>query len=323
VQRRVTKTGPRLQAASLLQKAAQKTHNTALLKMAGTVQLDAFVKVTASIDEMVAALKKEMADEITHQRFCTDELNKNSKEQDSTNDRLAELKSNIAQAESTIDTLTDEIATLKNEDMEMSVQLKAASEQREADNKEFQQTVADQRATQTLLAKALARLEKVYLPKESLVQVRQAEPVPGADAPPPPPAFKQYKQSSGSTGVMALIQKIISEAHQLESEALHSEQTSQSAYEEFVANTRTSLLANRRSVNDKTEQKASTEVVLENDNEDKAGNEQTLYDLQKYKSELDASCNFVLKNFDARQTARQEEIDALGQAKAILKGAKY
>ena len=35
------------------------------------------------------------------------------------------------------------------------------------------------------------------------------------------------------------------------------------------------------------------------------------------------SCDFTLKNFDIRQEARDQEVEALRQAKAILSGAKF
>merc|ERR1719473_1586771 len=40
-------------------------------------------------------------------------------------------------------------------------------------------------------------------------------------------------------------------------------------------------------------------------------------------ADLHKACDFVLKNFDIRQTARDEEVEALKQAKAILSGAKF
>ena len=40
-------------------------------------------------------------------------------------------------------------------------------------------------------------------------------------------------------------------------------------------------------------------------------------------ADLHSSCDFVLKNFEIRQTARDQEIEALKQAKAILSGAKF
>jgi len=48
-----------------------------------------------------------------------------------------------------------------------------------------------------------------------------------------------------------------------------------------------------------------------------------LEQLSNYKAELHQSCDFVVKNFEIRQTARDEEVEALRQAKAILSGAKF
>ena len=38
---------------------------------------------------------------------------------------------------------------------------------------------------------------------------------------------------------------------------------------------------------------------------------------------IQRSCDFVMQNFEARQEARDQEVDALGQAKAILSGANW
>ena len=51
--------------------------------------------------------------------------------------------------------------------------------------------------------------------------------------------------------------------------------------------------------------------------------EAELDSLAASKAELHAACDFVLKNFDYRQTARDQEIEALKQAKSILSGAKF
>merc|ERR1719487_1818682 len=48
-----------------------------------------------------------------------------------------------------------------------------------------------------------------------------------------------------------------------------------------------------------------------------------LEQLANYNAELHKSCDFVLKNFEIRQTARDEEVEALKQAKSILSGAKF
>lgn len=83
----------------------------------------------------------------------------------------------------------------------MQVQMKRAGEDREKENKEFQQTVAEQRATQVLLTKALSVLEGFYK-KAALMQLKQKKQPAG---PPPPPGFKAYKKNAAAGGVMSMI----------------------------------------------------------------------------------------------------------------------
>merc|ERR1719428_485940 len=75
----------------------------------------------------------------------------------------------------TIEQLTKEIAALKAAIAEMQVQLKRAGEDREKENKDFQLTIADQRATQKLLQQALTVLKGFYDPE--LLQTRKDPPL--------------------------------------------------------------------------------------------------------------------------------------------------
>ena len=100
---------------------------------------------------------------------------------------LGGLDAKIADLASTIDQLAKEIAALQAEVAEMQKQLKRAGEDREKENADFQTTVADQRATQALLTKALDVLKGVYAKKE-LMQIRSRQEPAG---PPPPPGFKK------------------------------------------------------------------------------------------------------------------------------------
>merc|ERR1719271_1069278 len=159
-------------AAKVLFDAAKKYGNPKLAAVATAVRLDAFTKVKAAIDEMINALLKEKADEIKHKDFCTDALNTNEREQELKARDISELEAKIADLTSTIDELTKAIAQLESEIAEMQTQLKRAGEDREKENKDFQQTVSDQRETQALLKKALGVLQAVYA-KKSFVQTKQ------------------------------------------------------------------------------------------------------------------------------------------------------
>jgi len=216
----------------------------------------------------------------------------------------------------TIKQLTADIGTLKSEIAEMQVQMKRAGEDRENQNKEFQTTVADQRATQKLLTAALEILKGFYEKKAALLQQEPA-------GPPPPPGFKEYKKNAGAGGVMGMIQQIITDAKAMEADAIRSEEDAQKAYEDFVKETNSGIEAKSKDMVNKTEEKAKAEGDLTESNEAKENVLLELEQLSNYNAELHQSCDFILKNFEIRQTARDEEIDALKQAKAILSGAKF
>jgi len=305
------------EASKLLSAVAQKVQNPRLATLAVRVRLDAFTRVKKAIDDMVAQLTKEKQDEIKHKDFCVDEFNTNELQTEKKERAKSDLTAKIEDLENTIKSLTDAIDTLKSEVAEMQVQMKRAGEDREKENKEFQATVADQRATQKLLTAALNILKGFYAKKAAFVQVEQPA------GPPPPPGFEAYKKNAAAGGVMGMIQQIINDAKAMEAEVIRSEEDAQKAYEDFVKDTNGSIEAKSKDIVNKSESKAKAEADLVEAKEDKEAVMLELEQLANYKAELHSSCDFVLKNFEIRQTARDEEIEALKQAKAILSGAKF
>merc|ERR1712187_244469 len=159
----------RSQASKLLSAAARKLQNPRLATLAVRVRLDAFTRVKNAIDDRVAQLLKEKEDEIKHKDFCVDEFNTNELQTEKKEREKADLTAKIEDLEMTIKQLTEAIDALKAEIAEMQVQLKRAGEDREKENKEFQMTVADQRATQKLLTAALNILKGFYAKKAKAV----------------------------------------------------------------------------------------------------------------------------------------------------------
>jgi septal ring factor EnvC (AmiA/AmiB activator) len=287
------------------------------------------------IDTMVADLKKEQEDEFKHQEFCAKELSENEQQQSDTKDHISDLTADIEESSDKVETLAAEIAELQKQIAEMNVQLKRAGEDRALQNEEFQRTIQDQRATQLILNKVMKRLEKVY------------------EAPPPPeanatnategeapaaflqrglahhkelhhkqmPSFGAYGKNDEGGGVVGLIAEIIREASSLEAEATVAEQGAQNDYQAFVSETAKSIAAANRSISAKSDEKADLEEAIVAAKSDRADSTKKLMDLGKYEMQLHTSCDYVMKNFEMRQTARQEEMDGLSQAKSILHGA--
>merc|ERR1712187_584071 len=310
----------RKQVSNLLSKAARKLESPRLATLATKVRLDAFTRVKKAIDDMISQLLTEKSDEIKHKDFCVDELNTNQLQTEKKERTKEDLIAKIEDLDMTIDQLTKAIDTLKAEIAEMQVQLKRAGEDREKQNKEFQTTVADQRETQKMLTAALAVLGEFYgkAEKAAMLQMQQ-EPV----GPPPPAGFESYKKSAASGGVMSMLQQIISDAQAMEAETIRSEEDAQKAYEDFVKETNASIEAKSKDIVNKSETKAQAESDLVAANEDKEATMLELEQLSNYNAQLHQSCDFVMKNFELRQTARDEEVEALKQAKAILSGAKF
>jgi len=309
----------REKASSLLTAAAHKLHSPRLATLAVKVRLDAFTRVKKAIDDMIAMLLKEKEDEIKHKDFCVDEFNKNQLHSEKKERSKQDLIAKIEDLSSTISQLTTAIDALKADTAEMQVQMKRSGEDREKQNKEFQTTVADQRETQKLLTAALGVLGEFYGKKASaMIQGRQE-----LVGPPPPAGFEAYKKSAASSGVMGLLRQIIEDAKSMEAETIRAEEDAQKAYEEFVKDTNASIEAKSKEIVNKSEIKAKAESELVETEESKEATLLELEQLSNYNAQLHQSCDFVTKNFELRQAARDEEVEALKQAKAILSGAKF
>merc|ERR1719261_2195604 len=162
------------------------------MTLAMKVKLDAFEKVKKAIDDMIAELLKQKEEEIKLKDFCVDSFNENEKQTNEKTREKTDLTTLIEDLTMQIDELHKAIETLKAEIGEMQLQLKRAGEDRDKENKEFQQTVAEQRAPQILLTKALDVLKGFYAKKAAALLQEKQEPA----GPPPPPGFKEYKKNA-------------------------------------------------------------------------------------------------------------------------------
>jgi len=307
----------RAKASKLLESVARKTHNPKLITLALRVRLDAFVKVKKAIDDMLAELMKQQADEVKLKDYCVEALNENTRQTQDKERTKASLEATIEDLTMTIEELTESIATLKAEIKEMEFQKQRAGETREKENVEFQETVADQRATQKLLTQALEVLKGFYDKKAKAAALAQK----GKQT--PPPGFKAYEKNKSSGGVMGMIQTIIDDAKKEEQETITSEADAQKAYETFVKDTNASVEEKTKAIIAKSEElgKAKEEKVKSEETLAK-----TMTDLEGLSQEaaaLHGECDFVLKNFEIRQSSRMAEMEALKQVKAILSGAKF
>merc|ERR1740123_1608216 len=104
---------------------------------------------------MLADLKDQQQEEVAAKANCVKELDHNEKATYAKQTEKQDLEGQLETLASAISRLEDETKTGKQQLAETAAGIKRASEAREKENTEFQTVVADQRATQAILKKAL------------------------------------------------------------------------------------------------------------------------------------------------------------------------
>lgn len=327
-------------AVTALEKAAKIRNNPRIAALAAKAKLDAFVKVKEAIDGMIEKLKQEKEDEVAHKDWCDKELRNNDKLTRKNVRDTKDSQTEIDRLNTHIASLTEIIDTLAKEIQETEVSIKHAGENREKENITFQRVMREQRDTQRLLKKALWLLNGFY--NKDKVQGKDATEVLGAatpalvqgqpgtkfdtDAPagpPPPKSFTKYKNNAQSGGVLNLIQQILDDAAAMEKETTQAEHDQQAAYESFVIESNLVIKAKTKEKVGAESDRAQAEIDLVEEKNNMAGLVTGRQQLDSEREATHKACDFVLRNFEVRQDARDEEIAALRNAKDILSGANF
>jgi predicted nucleic acid-binding Zn-ribbon protein len=304
------------QAVALLNKAAATAPG--LVALLASAKSDPFDKVIKAIDELLAKLKLEMADEVKHKDFCVDELHDNQVTTEKRQAQLDNLETELQNLGAKKTKLQDTIATLKKEIAETQMQMQRAAEDRKMENAEFQRVVADQIQTIDALKAAHEKLAAFYFKNSNLLQ----DGVQATTTVAPSPEFEDYKSNRNSNKVMNMIQKLTGDAKVIKDNAVNDEQNAVNAYVKLVGESNDSIKAKSRAIVDTTGELAETEQAI---SQATIARDETLRDLESLaatKASLHAQCDFLLKNFALRQQARASEMDALAEVKAILRGMK-
>jgi len=301
----------RQSAAAKLERAAAQTDSPMLAMLAGRVRLDAFTEVKKAISGMVAELTKQQKDEVDHKAWCVDEMNENNKDTKTADGKKGSLSVKRDDIKKTIETLGKQIESAQALVAETKVQMKKASDTREAANEDYQTTITDQRMTQMILGKAIGTLRQVY----ALLQNGHSRNN-GA------PAFKKYSKNAGGSKVVSLLEDILKDSKKSEADAIKAEQNAQTTYETFMLDSNKAIAQKSEQISTLSGNRAKAEEDGIMTKKDLTATRKKLKNLAGEIDDLHGSCDFVIKNFKTRQDARLAETDALKEAMAILSGAK-
>jgi len=287
-----------------------------------------FEKVIKLIDNMVALLGQEQADDEHKKEYCEMQF-------DFTDDKKKELERSVSKLETSIDdakegiaSLTTDIQSLSDGVVALDKSVAEATEQRQEENDDAKTLIQSDSAAKDILAFAKNRLNKFYNPKlykpDGAASFMQIFSHGKADPGPAPEAPKEFKKNSeGGTGVIGMIDLLIKDLDTEITEAETEERLAQEEYEELMSDSATKRASDSKSITEKEGVKANTEAALAAAESSLKDTKSELMATMEYEASLHAECDWLIKFFDMRKEARAGEIDSMKKAKAVLSGADF
>merc|ERR1719336_2146414 len=303
------------------------------------------------IDEMVATLKKEQVDDDNKKEYCQNQLDSSDDKKKSLERSVSDEDKSISITEDAISTTAEEIEALKAAIAALDKAVAEATEQRKNENEEDKDLMASDTAAKELLEFAKNRLNKFYNPKlykvapktersaEDRIFVAEGGIIPTAPAggiagtgisaaqvapPPPPETVGPYQtKARENAGVIDMINILIADLDKDMTEAETTEKDAQGEYAVLMRDSAEQRTNDSKTLADKGAAKAALEGGLQAHKAERKSLGKQLATMLEYIATLHADCDWLLKYFDMRREARASEIDALGNARAVLSGADY
>merc|ERR1719321_900827 len=120
-----------------IQQLGRRFHSQALIALSYRAAADPFGKVRSMVEDMIAKLMQEAAEEATHEAFCGEEQSKSEKSRDQKQMSLDKTEARIEKANAGVAGLTEEVTTLSGEVAAIDAAMTDATTIREAEKKAF------------------------------------------------------------------------------------------------------------------------------------------------------------------------------------------
>merc|ERR1719506_2450594 len=275
-----------------------------------------FDEIIASVDRMIANLKREEADDEAHKDWCvaerTNAKNKESALEYDSNDlaaKLGRLNNKKAEIEASIAATTEDKRNLKQA-------LADALDNRVAEEASSKQGQADDRAAIELLAGAIAALGSFSSNHKLALVAGHQDPEPGTWS------GSYGGRSSETTGVISLLEKIKEEYKEELKTAKEDEQFQKDAYLKMRSGTEQNIDTLDQELVTLEGQLAKTLQVIKRTTRIQGDTNTTWAATTDYLVELKPNCDWVDQTYASRKEARDQEVTELKNSILVLSGAE-
>merc|ERR1719486_1476642 len=263
-----------------------------------------FGKVKGLIEDMIARLEKEAAEEADAKAFCDKETSESKAKQAELTAKSDKYGVRIEKATATIADLKEQIKTIQASLAEMDAKQAEATGIRTKEHDEYMKASKDYKDSAEAVANAISVLQEYYSSGSfSQLKVKEAPELGGA------------KTDIADT-IMGMLEVAESDFTSLLAEA--SEREAQSSYDKLTKQNALTKAANEEEVKGKEGKVKSEETALLNYKEDYATTGKELDSVLAYLDKLKPQCETKVMTYAERVAKREAEIEGLKEALEIL-----
>jgi len=296
----------RARVTAILKKISSKDKSYFFTQLRSEAQEGPFGKVKGLIEDMIARLEKEAAEEADAKAFCDKETSESKAKQAELTAKSDKYGVRIEKATATIAELKEQIKTIQAQMAEMDADQAEATSIRTKEHDEYVKASKDYKDSAEAVANAISVLQEYYS-SGSFAQLKVKE----------EPELGGAKTDIADT-IMGMLEVAESDFTSLLAEAEASESAAQSAYDKLAEQNKLTKTANIEEVKGKEAKVKSEETALLNYKEDFATTGKELDSVLAYLDKLKPQCETKVMTYAERVAKREAEIAGLKEALEIL-----
>mmetsp|Transcript_136210 Transcript_136210/g.423261 ORF Transcript_136210/g.423261 Transcript_136210/m.423261 type:complete len:688 (-) Transcript_136210:102-2165(-) len=304
----------RRKAVEFLQARSRQLGSRYLALVASRAAADPFAKVKKMVQDLIIKLSETANAEADAHAYCITELATNKETRGNKAAEVEELTATLEQLTSDSATLSSEIQELSDALAEIKGQQADATKIRQEEKATNAKTVADAKEAQGAVQRATEVLRAYYNKAASSALLQGAQGAETSQA-----AREPYTgQQSASTGILGMLEVVLSDFARLETETSAAEETAAAQYTKFMREADESVAVKEAEVEHKTNSRRLTDEKSRSTKKELALTQDELDQAKEYHDKLKAQCVDNGMSYDERVKAREEEIQSLKEAYAIL-----
>jgi len=278
---------------------------------------DPFAKVKGMVQDLIAKLLNEAAEESSHKSWCDEEQGKSEKSKTEKGEKVEILQGRLDQATAGAEKLSEDVTSLQQEVAKMDDSTGKATAMRNEEKAEFEAAAADFEKAIAALSQAMAVLDAYYTKGREVLLAKKTTVVAKKQ---PSGSFGDYNKGDTS-GVMGLLEVTQSDFTRAYTEAKTAEAEAQRGYDELMEKAKITRIQKLKDIDGKKAEIVHMQSISTTSKMDRDSTQKELDAVLDYISKLRPQCGGgQVESFEERARKREDEVHALQEALAILSG---